>query len=350
MAFWTHIIRQGRTQMQVHMFSWGLLLVGTVGVWGGGCAAHQEPQISLKPAEYRKLLDKQKAGKPLDEALQKELPAMTASDYEALGDTYLSHDNMTMAFVQYDKALRLEPASPRIRYKSGLLFLKKALVDEAIKEFQTILQQDTRYALAYEGIGQAWLKKGNLVEAEQSLRQAIALDKALWQSYNLLGMIADRRQQFDEAIAAYQFAMTLRPEQGLLFNNLGLSYYQKGEYENAVQHFQQALQKGYAQERVYNNLGLALAKLGRYAEALEAFTRGSDKAKAHNNVGVVCVTDGKYPEAIAFLQKAVALHPSYYAKANENLQAAQKALTAQGAVVQLPAHSSSQKQGAPTDR
>ncbi len=335
--------------MWSRLCSWGLLLAGTVGFWCSGCASHQEPQITMKPAEYRKLLDKQKTGKPLDEALQKELPPMTVGDYEALGDTYLRNDNLTMAFVQYDKALRVDPASTRIRYKSALLFLKKELVDEAIKDFQTVLQQDAHYALAYEGMGQAWLKKGNLVEAEKSLRQAIALNRDLWQSYNFLGMIADRRQQFDEAIAAYQFAMTLRPEQGFLFNNLGMSYYQKGEYENAVQHFQQALQKGYAQERVYNNLGLALAKLGKYPEALEAFTQGGDKAKAYNNVGVVCFADRKYPEAIAFLQKAVALNPSYYAKANENLQAAQKALEAQGVAVQLPSNSSNQKQGAPTD-
>src|SRR5205823_12395896 len=109
-------------------------------------------------------------------------------------------------------------------------------------------------------------------------------------------------------------------------------------------------QKGYAQERVYNNLGLTLTKLGRYEEALEAFTQGGDKAKAYNNVGVVYFADGKYPEAIAFFRKALALNPSYYAKANENLQAAQKALEAQGAAVQLPSNSSNQKQGAPTDR
>ena len=307
-----------------------------MGFWGGGCASRQESQVTLRPAEYRKLLEQQKTGKPLDEALQKELPEMTVGDYEALGDTYLSNGNLTMAFVQYDKALRLEPTSTRLRYKSGLLFLKKELVDEAIKEFQAVLQQDARYALAYEGMGQAWLKKGNLGEAESSFRKALALQKDLWQSYLFLGMLHDRRQQFDEAIAAYQSALTLRPEQGLLFNNLGLSYYQKGAYEKAVQHFQQALQKGYAQERVYNNLGLALAKLGRYPEALEAFTQGGDKAKAYNNVGVICLADGKYAEAIAFLQKAVALNPSYYAKANENLQAAQKALEASPANTASP--------------
>jgi Flp pilus assembly protein TadD len=299
--------------------------------WGSGCASRQESRVTLRPAEYRKLLEKQKTGKPLDEALQKELPELTVGDYEALGDTYLRNGNLAMAFVQYDKALRLAPTSSRLRYKSGLLLLKKELVDEAINEFQAVLHQDAQYAPAHEGMGQALLKKGNLKEAEHSFRQAIALQKDLWQSYNFLGMLYDRRQQFDDAIAAYQVAITLRPEQGLLFNNVGLSYYQKGAYEQAVRHFQQALQKGYAQERVYNNLGLALAKLGRYPEALEAFTQGGDQARAYNNVGVICLADGKYAEAIAFFHKAVALNPSYYATAHENLQAAQQALEAQGA-------------------
>lgn len=314
--------------MWVPYSTWALLLVGTVGFWGSGCASRQEPQITLKSTEYRKLLEKQKTGKPVDEALQQEPPKMTGRDYEALGDTYLSNGNLTMAFVQYDKALRLEPAATRIRYKSGLLLLKRELADEAIKEFQTVLHSDAQYALAYEGMGQALLKKGNLLEAEKNFQQAIVLQQGLWQSYNFLGIIYDRQQQFDKAIAAYQAAIVLRAEQGLLFNNLGMSYYQQGEYEKAVQNFQQALQKGYDQERVYNNLGLALAKHGKYQEALEAYLQSGDKAKAYNNIGVAYFADGKYAEAIAFFEKAMALNPKYYAKANENLQAAQKALEA----------------------
>ena len=64
----------------------------------------------------------QKAAIPSEEAIAKKLPEMTSAEYERLGDQYLSQGNLDIAFIQYDKALRLDPNQVRIRYKVGRLF------------------------------------------------------------------------------------------------------------------------------------------------------------------------------------------------------------------------------------
>jgi Flp pilus assembly protein TadD len=200
------------------------------------------------------------------------------------------------------------------------------LPDEALTEFQAILQHDTTFALAYEGLGQALLKKSKHADAEKHFRQALALNPELWQCHNFLGILYDQQQRYDAAIAEYRSALALKPEQGFLLNNLGMSYYLKGEYEEAVQAFTEALRTAPDQNKIQNNLGLALAKLGRESEALEAFKHGGDEAKAYNNLGVIYLGEKRYQEAIAAFERAVQLSPSYYQKANENLKVARQAL------------------------
>ena len=167
--------------MHVKSCSILLLLVGTLGVFGGGCAARQSaPHVQM--GEYRKLLERQKAGMRVEEEALKTLPAMTAAEHERVGDHYLQQGNLHMAFVHYDKALRLDPTQPRLLYKTGRLFLQKGVPDEAIKEFQEILKKERNYALAYEGLGQGFFQRGDLAEAEQHFHQALKLNNTLWQS------------------------------------------------------------------------------------------------------------------------------------------------------------------------
>jgi tetratricopeptide (TPR) repeat protein len=319
----------------------------------GGCASREAARPAGPRGDYQKRLDKQKAGLPVaDEALQN-LPQMSVKEYEMAGDNYFLQNNLPMAFVQYDKALQMAPATSNLRYKKGLIFLKRGLARDALQEFQEILKADNTFALADEGAGQACLLLGEMRQAEKYLQRAITLDASLWKSHNFLGMLYDYHQRFEDALASYKAAMALKKDEGLLFNNFGVSAYRKGDYENALRAFDKALNMGYVEARVYNNLGLSLAKLGRYQEALLAFTRGGDRAKAYNNLGVIYLTEGKYPEAVAAFQAAMELSPRYYTKANENLRLAQQALNAlprSPAALSMPSEDSDAQAALPLDR
>jgi tetratricopeptide (TPR) repeat protein len=309
--------------MRLKSLSALLTLLGTIAIVGVGCAARNDPPAVF---HYKNLLEQQKAGIPIEDKSLNNLPEMTATDFERLGDNHFQLGNLNMAFIQYDKALRLDPDQARLRYKMGLLFVKKGLLEDALTVFQEIVKRDASYALAYEGMGQVYLKMNNFKEAENHLRYSLTLNPQIWQSHNFLGMLYDRQQRFDEAIAEYKTAIALKPDQGWLFNNVGMSYFLKGEHERALEAFREALQRGAANAKVYNNMGLTLGKLGRYQEALEAFKNGGDEAKAQNNLGIIYLAEGKYQEAISAFEKAIQVSPSYYLKASENLNTAKKAL------------------------
>ena len=71
---------------------------------------------------------------------------------------------------------------------------------------------------------------------------------------------------------------------------------------------------------------MTLVKMGSYQRAFEAFKRGADEAKAHNNMGMVYLKEGRPEEAITSFEKALETNPSYYLRASENLKIAKMAL------------------------
>lgn len=305
-----------------------LMCVVLSGMLGGGCASREPPRPTWHLGEHQKRFEKHQAERSVTDAALTHLPEMTAEERETVGDTYFQQHNLSMAFVHYEQALRLAPGKISLQYKIGLIFLHRGLAEDALQAFQAILKTDATFALAYEGMGQAFLLREDVREAEKHFQRALALDASLWKSYNSLGMIYDQQQRFAEAIATYEAAMTLQKDSGLLYNNLGVSYYRQGNYEKALRAFEKALHMGYTGAKVYNNFGLSLAQLGRYQEALTAFTKGGDKAKAYNNLGVIYAAEGKYKEATAAFAEALVLSPRYYSTARENLRLAQQALGA----------------------
>lgn len=298
-----------------------------------GCTAWKQSRGPFARGSYQQALKGDQSVAAAEEALLRKLDKMTEEDYERLGDHYVHQGNLTMAFLQYDRALRLDPVRARARYKMGLLLLKKGLLEDARFQFQLALGDNTASdsvkALAHAGLGQAFFYLRNDAAAEKHFRQAVELDQTLWKAHNFLGIIADRQRRHFEAISEYQAGLTLKPEEPAILNNLGVSYYLLGRYKEAVLAFELGAKAGPTNTRVINNLGLALGKLERYHEALEVLKKGNQAERAYNNVGILYLKAGKPHQAIACFEKAIEIKPTYYAKAHENLRQASLALTKQ---------------------
>ncbi|XZX93634.1 tetratricopeptide repeat protein, partial [Stutzerimonas frequens] len=58
----------------------------------------------------------------------------------------------------------------------------------------------------------------------------------------------------------------------------------------------------------------------RYEEALSAFEQIGSRAQASNDVGYICLVEGKLDEAEQFFRSAMEQSPSHYATAWDNLE------------------------------
>lgn len=292
-----------------------------------GCAINNKSPI-LRNGEHRQILESQKQKALIaEEEESKTERIMTASDYKRWGDAYLKQGNTDMAFIHYNKSLYLDPNQNDVRYKTGVLFLKKGLIEEAKKEFNEIVNNssnDSLNALAYFSLGCAFFKAGDHKKAKDNYLQAINLDANLWEAHNFLGIVYNHQHLFDAAIAQFTEAIAIKPNISILFNNLGISFFLKGEYDKSVRSFSEALQLDEQNNKIYNNLALALFKLGKYTEAFEAFQKGESDIAAYNNLGYMYMAEGNNNKAIEYFKKAIEINPKFYVTAHENLQQANR--------------------------
>ncbi len=291
-----------------------------------GCSVPKMLQEPFEQGVYEDIMERQAEGVPVEEETLKDLPAMTAADYEKLGDTYLGRGQYGLARVKYQKALDLDPRSWRLEYKIGTILLRQGQAQEALPYFRSITTRDSTNAYGHEGEGRALLALGEHEPAEQSLKKAIRLDASNWKAQQGLGMLYDELGQYDDAILAYNAALRVRPVEASILNNLGVAYYLKKDYPQAIETLEKALRTARPEDRkrIYSNLGRCHARSGEYSRALDAFRRAKDLPTAYNNVGVILLEQDRPADAAACFQKAIKTSPNYYQAAQENLAAAKE--------------------------
>lgn len=300
------------------------VLVGVIGM--GGCASTPWPQFTTPEEHYQPILERQKAGLPIEDDPAPAIPQFTREEYEQRGDAQARQGQLVLAAVQYEKALEMDPAHIATRYKVAQLYLEHGNAEKAYDHFHRILDYAFEYVPAYIGMGRALLRLHRDQEAKLEFEQALVLDPTRWDAENYLGIIADRQGQHDQAARHYSRALARHPNDPAIVNNLGMAYMLSGQYEQAAQMFQQAARSGRSTQKIWNNLGLTYAKLARFRDAFEAFERGVGAAKAYNNLGVMFLESGQPVRAWRCFHRAVHSQPNFYEKAQENLELAQQQL------------------------
>jgi tetratricopeptide (TPR) repeat protein len=268
---------------------------------------------------------KMKAAASEEQLLKEKIPE-SPDTFEQLGDAYLKQGNLDMAFIQYGKALRIDPGRMGTRQKVGHLYLKKGLATEAINEFNIVLSKDRRNTLALQGKAGGLIKLNRLPEAEKILKEVTAIDSESWRAYALLGNIYDRQRRFEDATVVYRKAIEINPKSASVYNDLGVSLFLAGKYRESADALLSAISLENSNIQSYNNLGLSLFKLKKYPEAFESFRKGGDEASAHNNMGVLYLEEKKYDEAIQHFEKAIRVKPSYHESAQAGLKKARNGL------------------------
>ncbi len=131
--------------------------------------------------------------------------------------------------------------------------------------------------------------------------------------YASLAYMAKRKP--DLAITHFQKALELKPDYTPARNNLGTAYLDKEDWHAAIDCFETA-----AKDLMYmtphfplTNMGFAYYKLGDYNKAIQysrdALEISQNFPKAHHNLGLACMADGRHADAIDALERAAALAP-----------------------------------------
>ncbi len=160
------------------------------------------------------------------------------------------------------------PKSPAPHAQLGLISLQMGRGDEALKEFESVLQLSTRdveRASAYELIGNAQVQLGSLDAAIAALRKSKQLTGA---PNSRLADLLMRKGERDEAIAELRSVLRVTPDNFAALNNLAYAWADRGEnLDEALRYAQRAVELRPNITPLTDTLGWVYFKKGMLVEA-----------------------------------------------------------------------------------
>jgi Flp pilus assembly protein TadD len=226
------------------------------------------------------------------------------------------------ALFEYVRALELGNGDQdaKILAKIGDIHASSGHPFLAIQAYSMSLKLDPNHYDALEGLGLMQVRQHQYDQAKENLSAVINAEPGRWRAHDGLGILADLENDYVVAADHYRQALEIYPSSPQLYNNLGYSEYLSGNWDQALVSFHTALGHDRKFDSVWHNIGLVHARQGRYEDAERAYRRVMGRAEAYNNIGYLCLIQKDYKNAEIYLRQAIKLSPSYYVKANENLE------------------------------
>jgi len=229
-------------------------------------------------------------------------------------------------------------------------FTSESDVDAAISLFKSAIAEDSTYALAFAGLGEAYWRKFNLTKdnawtvlAEKNALAALSITDDLARVQETLGLIQREQGRYDSAEIAFKKAITLDPsgvgahvELGVMYgrmkrwadaenaiqtairlrpdfwyphNELGRVYFLQGRYGEAALQFQKVVQLAPDNENGYNNIAVSYERMGEVEKSIPWFEKGISVLKTpmlYRNLGSIYFYDQhNFGKATSLYQQAV---------------------------------------------
>jgi serine/threonine protein kinase/tetratricopeptide (TPR) repeat protein len=207
---------------------------------------------------------------------------------------------------------------------------KSENLDKAIQLFQQAIQQDSSYALAYAGLGEAYWQKFRSTKESKwadaalfSCESAYRLDNRLARVHTTLGMVYTGTGRPEKGAAELNRAIVMEPRSSEAYRELGRAYEAMGKTDEAESTYRKAIQLQPDSWPCYWNLGAFYYRRARYEEAesqfLEVIRLAPDHFSAYSSLGGIYLYQGKFDKAEDIFRKSLAIRP--YVQAYSNLAA-----------------------------
>jgi len=198
---------------------------------------------------------------------------------------------------------------------------KEGNLELAISAFKVALQKDSRYALAYAGLGEAYwrtfdrTKNPDWLElAREANTSAIELSSGLASAHVNLGMTFASSGRYEVAVTEFQRALDIDPSDADAYRELASAYESMNRIADAETTFKRAIQIRPNDWLSNSQLGVFYYRRGRYADSEPLFRKvislTPDNVNGYSNLGALYVAWGRYDQAEKLLRKAIQVKPS----------------------------------------
>ncbi len=174
-----------------------------------------------------------------------------------------------------------------IQYYIGLIYLKTGEYEDARRQFDIILQEDSAFVPAYLGRAEAILSMRPGAVVSGDLYRTIGIDPEYVDGYLAIAAYRLNRGEAEEALRIIELLLDFDPDNARGLHYMAEAYLALEENELALEAAQRAFELDMTMEENYFTLGQALVLNGFEQEAygyLELFLRDEDNQE--NNVAL----------------------------------------------------------------
>ncbi|MEZ4599334.1 MAG: tetratricopeptide repeat protein [Syntrophotaleaceae bacterium] len=238
------------------------------------------------------------------------------------GNFYLKNDNLRLAGLHFSVALDRDPDSAMALAGLGVIRYRENQIPEATRLFQTAIARKPENATAMLYLGKIARDEADLTNSLKWLEKAVKFAPDNPEILTELAITNDTigQERLLSAEPLYRKVVNLLPHLAAPYNNLGFNLLLQGRYPEAIETFSKALTLQPENSRTKNNLATAFLLIDQPDKALALFENTVGKAAAYNNLGYILMTQGNWDQAEAAFRKALNLNPTFYVKAQQNLE------------------------------
>ena len=253
----------------------------------------------------------------------------------SLAKTLYAMGRYVPALLQLRAAARLKEPEEADRILAGRIYFAQRMLDEAEREFQSVLDANPSNEEAFAELGGIYYRAERYEDLQHLLKKVPnpMMSQSSFLS-NLEGHLFHALGRHEEAAEAYRRAFTISPDQGLFAFHQANELYDCGKKPEAVNAYMQAA-RAFLQQEAYDDLAEVITILeriapndprtlsiagkyayavGRYDDALLKFKtackKGSEDSADWYLYGLLLKTE-EPKEAVKAFKKACDLEPEY---------------------------------------
>ncbi|RMG26244.1 MAG: tetratricopeptide repeat protein [Bacteroidetes bacterium] len=199
-----------------------------------------------------------------------------------LGDYYWKTKANSLAIMQYEQAIQLDPTYVPAYVRLGQLMIEEQKYNEGIAKLNKAIEMDPNYADAYRYRGELYAKAQRFEQAKEDFRQYLEL--------------AQNDLKARDQYAAFLFMVD--------------------DYEGVIREYKALEEQGYTSWRMYRLMGYAYYELGQYEQAKASLERFFEEAEPYFYIaddyqyyGNTLLALKEYDKADTYFAKAIELDP-----------------------------------------
>lgn len=249
-------------------------------------------------------------GEAVGDGDRKVLQAPTsAAEYLERGRVYLERKLYDNALGDFQTVIDMDKSISVVYYYRARIHKEQGRLPEALADYNTCIRVNSGDYVALEGRGNLYADTGQYKKALRDYRAAIGMNKTWWILYFDRGLIFGRRKAYHRAIKNYSLAIRFEPNESFLYGLRGMAYFDVANYEKAVSDLSMAIALDPEDDISYSLRGMILGWQGSYETAIQDLSRSIElepnEAETYCRRGYIYQKKGDYDKAVTDYRKTV---------------------------------------------